>query len=308
MKQKLVTVTSPSFKLKMLNNFSLFNLEKTFIVADFERPLRIRHVKKIVDAMLINEFFDIIISVIPKRGNSQFEVIDGQHRIEGLKILRDEHGIQKYNLILMIFPEKFSRKIYRRINLGQPLRMEEHLRALDNNTHPFFTKLRPYCVHYNDGNRPKFEMILNALSYAKSGSPRAVRTLFLDRMFNNITTTDLKVITTFSKALRTIDPMIPKTHQPFYMFSVFRNMFRVGYENDFDQTDWEKFMMICKEDQKIYKLRTDRSMDGIKEIYRHMVKHVGSQIEVEVVKKDKTLSDTRQAFKQKNPEFKPPIF
>ncbi len=307
MKQKLALVKPPTFTLKMLTNFPLAKIELTFTVADFERPLKMRHVKKILDGILINEFFDIIISVLPRK-NGQFEIIDGQHRVKALEMLRDIHGIKKYNLILMVFPEKFSRKIYRRINLGQPLKMEEHLRALDNNTHPFFTKLRPYCVHYNDGNRPKFEMILNALSYAKSGSPRAVRTIFLDRMFDNITTTDLKIITIFSKALRTVDPMIPKTHQPLYMFSVFRNMFRVGYENDFDQSDWENFMEICKEDQKIYKLRTDRSMDGIKEIYGHMIKHVGSQIEVEVVRKDRSLSDTRQAFKQKKPEFKPPIF
>ena len=136
---KKVAVKPPEYTLKILTDFSLKNLEKTFSIADFERPLRPRHVQKIVVAIQNNEFFDNIIGVFLKR-NGQYEIIDGQHRIEALGILRDAHDLTRYNLVLRIFPERLARKIYRRINLGQALKMQEHLRALDNEKHPFFVR------------------------------------------------------------------------------------------------------------------------------------------------------------------------
>jgi len=95
--------------------------------------------------MATNEFFDNIISVVLKK-NGKYEVIDGQHRITALGRLRDNFYVTKYDLVLMIFQENISRKIYRQIDLGKPLKLQDHLRALDNNKNPFFELLRPYFV------------------------------------------------------------------------------------------------------------------------------------------------------------------
>ena len=284
-----------------MKNFPLQKLEQTFFIAEFERPLKDRHVNKIVEAMAANEFFNNILSVIQKR-NGRFEIIDGQHRIESLKQLRDNYGVTNYNLVIMIFPEKYARKIYRRINLGHPLSMMDHLRALDNGTHQFFIKLRPHFVHYNDGVLPKYGMILSALSYAKNGSPRAVRPLLLDRMFKSITPADLKVITSFAIAMNTVEPHIPKKHQILYAHSVYRNMFRVGYENKFDQSSWENFIRLCKSDQKIENLHNVRTMIGVRLAYSHMIENIGSKMGLELKRIDRTVSEARLVLNETNPK------
>ena len=285
-------IISPDYVWKSLKNFPLRKLEETFFIAEFERPLRYRHVSKIVEAMAANEFFNNILSVIQKR-NGRLEIIDGQHRIEALKQLRDNYGITNYNLVVMIFPEKFSRKIYRRINLGQALKMQDHLRALDNGHHQFFSKLRSYFVHYNDGVLPKFAMILSALSYAKNGSPRAVRPLLLDRMFKSITADDLKVIISFAIAMREVEPPIPKKHQMLYAHSIYRNIFRVGYENRFDQDTWKNFIALCKEDKRLENLHNIRTMLAIRQTYGHMIEKIAGQMRLQLKRVDRTVSEAR---------------
>jgi len=295
MSGKRTAVTSPSYTLKILKDFTLKNLENAFIIADFERLLSKKHVNKILESMVRNEFFDNVISVVLKR-NGLYEVIDGQHRITALGRLRDEYDITKYNLVLMIFQEKSSRKIYRQINLGKPLKMQDHLRALDNGKNPFFEVLRPHFVHYNDGRLPKFEMVLNALSYAKNGSPRAVSPYFIERMFKNITEKDLKVIISFSNAIKKVEPFTPKQLQKIYTSSVYRNMFRVGYENKFDQGKWEEFITICKADKTIDKLRVIKTIISIKDMYDHMIKRVGKQVGLNLEKVERTNIETRQVL------------
>jgi len=296
MQKRRTAITSPLYTLKILNDFPLKNLEKSFVIADFERLLNTAHVNKILESMVRNEFFDNVISVVLKR-SGVYEVIDGQHRITALGKLRDDNGITKYNLVLMIFQEKYSRKIYRQINLGKALKMQDHLRALDNGRNLFFEVLRPHFVHYNDGKYPKFEMILNALSYAKNGAPRAVKPYFLERMFKNISEKDLRVIISFSKAMRKIEPFAPKQRQKIYTSSVYRNMFRVGYENKFDQAKWNDFITICKADKAIEKLQDLRTLSSVKELYAHMIKHVGKQVGLKLEKVERTNVETRQVLK-----------
>jgi len=302
MAKKVLPVKSPDYTWKIMNNFPLRNLEKIFTIADFERPLRKRHVRNIVISMLNNEFYNNVLSVFIKR-NGQFEIIDGQHRIEGLGKIRDEHGVTHYNLALMIFPERISRRIYRRINLGAPLRMEEHLRALDNGKHPFFTRLRPYFLHYNDGNFPKFEMILSALSYAKNGSPRAVRALLLDRLFSNITSGDLDSIIQFGRAINKIEPFIPKTRQPLYLFQVYRNMFRVGYENSFDQKIWEQLITEVRTDKVIQELVKDVKFESVRRIYSYMVGQLADRMHWELKKIERTGVQARLVLNESKGPF-----
>lgn len=289
---KTKKVESPPYTWKILNKFPLRNLEKTFTIADFERKLRPRHVANMVTSMLNNIFFDNVLSVFIKR-NGQFEIFDGQHRIESFGKLRDDHGISYYNLALRIFPERIARRIYRQINLGAPLRMEEHLRALDNGRNQFFVRLRPYFLHYNDGKFPKYEMILSALYYAKNGSPRAVRSLHLDRLFNNITPGDLDTIIQFGRAMNHIEAFIPKKGQMLYYFQVYRNMFRVGYENAFDQKLWEQFITECKTDRVVAELQKDTKAASVKRIYNYMVGPMAERLGWELKKIERTGSQSR---------------
>ena len=304
MKRKII---SPLYIWKSMKNFPLRKLEQTFFIAEFERPLRGRHVSKIVEAMAANEFFNNILSAIQKR-NNKLEIIDGQHRIAALKELRENYGVTNYDLIILVFPEKFSRKIYRRINLGKPLKMQDHLRALDNGNHQFFTQLQPYFVHYNDGILPKFSMILSALSYAKNGSPRAVRPLLLDRLFKNITTQDLRIIKSFSIAIDNIEPHVPKKHQIIYSHSVYRNIFRVGYENRFDQSTWENFITLCRGDKNIESLHNDRRIESIRKMYSYMIEKIALQMGLQLQRIDRTVSEARLVLNKPVPVSSSPLF
>ncbi len=290
----ILKIKSPEYELKFLKNFPLSQLEKKFSIAEFERPLKVRHVTKIVDAMKINEFFDNILGVYIKR-NGQYQIFDGQHRIESLGILRDEYGVKHYDLVLMIFPERLARTIYRRINLGVRLTMKEHLAAMDNGQRPFFISLHEYYVHYNSGKVPRYDMVLNALHYAKNGSPRAVRPLLLDRMFQNIRAIDIKTIITFSRALSKIDPIKnKKKFSMLYRYSVYRNVFRVGYENSFTQLQWEQFITLCKTDPVItslYGLR--QQVTVMKRIYSYMIEELGLKMNITLNKVERTPSQSR---------------
>ena len=46
-----------------MKNFPLRKLEQTFLTAEFERPLKERHVNKIVEAMAANENFNFQLSM-----------------------------------------------------------------------------------------------------------------------------------------------------------------------------------------------------------------------------------------------------
>jgi len=295
-------IISPQYVLKVLKNFPLRKLEETFRIAEFERPVQLRHINKIVEAMAANEFFYNILAVTQKK-NGTFEVIDGQHRLGSLKELRDNYDVTHYDMLLLIFPVRFARIIYRRINLGYALKMQDHLRALDNNRHPFFTTLRPFFVHYNDGILPKFSMILSALSYAKNGSPRAVRPLLLDRMFKSITKEDLRAIISFSKALAEIEPHQPKKFQLLYSFSIYRNMFRVGYENRFNDSTWENFITLCKTDKKIDELHRDRKLAAVRGIYSHMIEKIAGQMGMKLERIERTGSESRLVLNAPTPSI-----
>lgn len=288
--------TKQHYTEKFLPNFPLKNLERMFSIAVFERPIMLRHVKKMVNSMVDNEFYDNTLQVT-KKMSGQFDVIDGQHRIEALGLLRDDHGVTHYDLVLHIYPELLARKIYRKINLGRTLTLGNHLRALDNGKNPFFTRLRHLYVHYNKGKVPKFEQILNALHYAKNGSPRAVNAILLDRMFRAITSSDIDMILLFGKAIHKVEP---KINTMLYKYGIYRNLFRVGYENNFTISKWYDFISICNNDKVIMAYHRERTINGMKRTYSYMVDELGKKIGLELKKIERTPSQTKIVLDKTN--------
>ncbi|MCZ6581606.1 MAG: hypothetical protein O6761_00320 [Thaumarchaeota archaeon] len=281
--------TQQHYIIKELLNFPLKNLERMFSIAVFERPIMLRHVKKMVGSMVDGEFYDNTLQVT-KKMSGQYDVIDGQHRIEALGLLRDDYGVTHYDLILHVYPESLARRIYRKLNLGRTLTLGNHLRALDNGKNSFFVRLRHQYVHYNKGKVPKFEQILNALHYAKNGSPRAVNAILLDRMFKSITTGDIDVILVFSKAIHKNES---KINTKLYKYGIYRNLFRVGYENNFNLTTWQDFISICNKNRVIHAYQTETTFQNMKRIYNYMVDSVGKEMGLELKKIERTPSQTK---------------
>jgi len=294
------SIESPKYTWKIMNHFKLSNLEKTFTIADFERQLSKKHVSKIMESIIANEFHDNILRVIMKRSGT-FEIIDGQHRLEALARLRNNGTLTHYDLVLMIYPESVARRTYRSINLSKPLKLQDHLKALDNGRNAFFNKLRPYYVHYNDGAKPKYEMVLNALHYSKNGSPKSISRNYLDRMFKSITHGDLITIVQFSRAFEKADPFQTKMPQIMFRYEIYRNLFRIGYENSFDEYLWEQFITTCKSDKVIRAYLEDKQKQAVRRIYYYMADIIGEKMGWNLKKIERTNSQARFVLNKKNP-------
>ncbi len=115
MSQKQVYMP-PEAEITHLKDFDLSKIEETFQYASFERRISKRKVHLIAQAVMDNKFTDNVLRVV-KTNPAKFEVLDGQHRIEGLRYARDEFGLQTYELILFCYLGGNRREIYRRLNL-----------------------------------------------------------------------------------------------------------------------------------------------------------------------------------------------
>jgi len=182
----------PETKIMILKDFDLSKIEETFEYADFERRISKNRVHKMAHAILDNKFVDKYIHVVPsEKKEIKYTVLEGQHRIEGLRYAREYSGLATYDLVLIMYLNGDPREIYRRLNLGTPLTLEAHLRAIDNGGHKFFNDLRDYCDHHPKGNKLSYVQVINCLHYAKSTSIRPVRPLTVDDFILGITTNDI---------------------------------------------------------------------------------------------------------------------
>ncbi len=128
-------------------------------------------------------------------------------------------------------------------------------------------------------------------------------------MFKNITLDDLKVIKAFSIAMANIDPHMPKKRQILYAHSIYRNMFRVGYENRFDQNTWENFISLCRADKNIERLHNERKMAAVRETYGYMIEKIAGQMGLQLKRIDRTVSEARLVLtKTTQPQSASPIF
>jgi len=177
-------------KIVYLPDFDLRKLEEYFHYATFERRLSKKKSHKIAHAMLENKFLDNVLRVTEFTGSEKYDVIDGQHRIDGLIYSRETFGLQTYDLILFIYSEEGKREIYRKLNLGTPLTLGQHLKATDNGRVKFFIDLRRYCEHYTKGSKITFSTAINWIFYAKSTLIQPLRPLTVDEFLPTITTKD----------------------------------------------------------------------------------------------------------------------
>ena len=95
--------------------------------------------------------------------DAKYDVIDGQHRIEALRYAREAFGLQTYDLIMFVYSEEGKREIYRRLNLGSPLTLAQHLKAIDNGRVKFFSSMRQYCDHHTKGSKVKFSSAISLM-------------------------------------------------------------------------------------------------------------------------------------------------
>lgn len=272
----------PDAKITSLKDFDLSKIEKTFEYADFERKISKTKVHHMAHAILENKFVDKYIHVVlSEKKDITYTVLEGQHRIEGLRYARDYYNLASYDLVLIIYLNGEPREIYRRLNLGTPLSLEAHLRAIDNGGSKFFNGLREYCDHYAKGSKISFVKILNCLYYSKSASIRPVRPLVVDDFIRSITIRDITVVRRFIPILFQIS-----TNQDniFYHYTIMRNFFRIYFENDISDNSMIELGMIMRKSQKIKDLSEKRDTHAMRGIYHYIIDRLAPKISLHLEK------------------------
>lgn len=258
----------PDAKVVNLPIFDLSKIEEYFQYASFERRISKQKVRKIANAMMDNKFTDNVLRVAENSGSAKYEVLDGQHRVEALRYARDEFGLEGYDLVLFVYQEGDKREIYRRLNLGKPLTLTDHLKALDNGKNKFFTLLKSVCDHYTQPGMMRYSTMINCLHYAKSTSIRAIRPLDIDDFISSITEREIEMVKKFIPILQ---QTATNPDSIFYHYTLLRNYFRVYFENNLSADDMLKLGDVLKRAPKIKELAEKRDNFAMRGIYHYMI-------------------------------------
>lgn len=273
----------PEAEIKYLKDFKLDKIEKTFQPAQFERRIGTTKFHRMADAMMENKFVDNVIRVTDGTGGIDYDVVDGQHRIEALRYARDYYGLESYDLILFIYKGGNQREIYRRLNLGKPLTLGDHLKALDTGKIPFFNDLRGDCDHYIKGGNLKYSTVLNWLHYAKSTSIRPVRPVAVDDFLHSITPTDIKKIKLFIPVLQQVST---NPDSPFYRYTIMRNFFRVYFENKVPDAQMIELGQALLKSTKVTDLADKRDTFAMRGIYHYIIDIAAPKVGLSLAKGD----------------------
>lgn len=259
-------VRPPKITWKPLKGYLLKNLEKDFVIADFERKPSSEHINKMVYSMLENQFYDTIMRVVERKAKPQWIVIDAQHRTQALKILHEKYGVEKYDIMLAIYENHDkAREIYGKLNNGKRLTAYDHSLAIDNGKIPFFNELRDYCYHYRNPDRMAFVDVLYAYNYARSGRPEGS----LERLaptIKKVQPRDLPIIKNFMSSLKRDHPTV--TLNPIYRMGIFRPVLKIGMERNYTEEEFSKLFEKIEKHAKIIEISNGRRRENLMEIER----------------------------------------
>jgi len=279
--QKIDVYMPPEAKITFLKNFDLAKIEETFQYASFERRISKHKVHTIAQAMMDNKFTDNVLRVVTSNSSAKFEVLDGQHRIEGLRYARDEFGLQTYDLIIFSYLGGNRREIYRRLNLGKPLTLADHLKGIDDGKNNFFNSLREECDHYRTPGKMAYQNVINCLHYAKSTSIRAIRPLAIDDFISATTNQDIAIVKRFIPILKQV---ATNPESLFYHYTLLRNYFRIFYENKLSTDDMLNLGNVLKKAPKIRELAEKRDTFAMRGIYHYIIDIAAPKVNLQLSK------------------------
>lgn len=260
----------PRIAYLYLEDFNLAHLSKTFRIGDFERELKMSHVYEIVEAILKNRLFDNVIRIAYlgtyDDNTHQFGVIDGQHRIKALDICHETYGLTNYNLMLAIYPQESEetvryREIYLNVNLGKTLTLRDRVKTHDDGTNIFFNSLRDYLLHYPSGEGISFAEVLNAQVYCNTENTHP-KINNIQKALGEIKEPEIKNIKLFLDTFMKVFGL-NRTNNLGYRSVVFRNIFKIFYENKLGSNELVIMMERVKKDSRI----RESSKQKLKENY-----------------------------------------
>lgn len=272
----------PSAEIITLNDFNLNDIEKTFTPAKFERKLSTIKINRIAQAIMDNKFVDNVFRVVPGSSKIKYDVIDGQHRIAGLRYAREYFGLEAYDIILFCYTEGNKREIYRRLNLGKPLTLADHLKALDTGRIAFFNELRDVSDHYGT-TKFRYATILNWLHYAKSTSIRTVRPYAVDDFLHSVSKLDIKKVQLF---IPVIQQIATNPDSPFYRYTIMRNFFRIFFENKIPDAKLIELGQLLLKSTKVIDLAEKKDNFAMRGLYHYIIDIAAPKVGLTLAKGD----------------------
>lgn len=245
----------PKVQARRVEKYELKDLKKEFSIPDFQRKASSAHIRGMINSILSNKFYDIVIKyVVDSKGRKQ--VIDGQQRLEALYICNQKHGLQYYNLLFLIFEEKFARTVFRRLNMGKTLATRDHSKALDDGKNIFFNELQPWLAHERTPAKSSFVEMLHALNYVR-GIQRPVNVRELDQVIDSINKKELSIMKIFSEACRIVSPVVFRAF--IYKAIIYRNVFKIAFDNNLSKDQTINLLKLCDSSKKLKELSSERA-------------------------------------------------
>jgi len=245
-----VSTVSKRLQIEIYNDWDLDQLEGEFEVAAFERDVKQSHVKEIAEAIMNGRLFDPIISVMARKSDDvPYEVIDGQHRIEALKLLRDEGKISQYTFGVKILYGEDARVAYRMLNSGKPLTLDDILKSYDDGSIALFNRLKEFCVFYSTHeNKLPFSLIIKGSHY---GSVKSIReTAHRERVINlaiKMPAKDIDAMHQMLSLIRTAQAGVIEKRGPVPKTTIFFTICRIFAQNHSDNPKFaQRFIHFIK--------------------------------------------------------------
>ena len=263
-------ILAPKLVWKEAKDFPLEKIKDRFIIPDFDRATSSAHINRIAISIMNNEFFDNIIRVV-RLENGKWLVIDGQHRLAALWRCHTLFNLGKYDLLLGIYErEDDARLIYRKINSGLRLRIQDMMKSLDDGTYLFFKKMRPWCSHDDARETVTFYDAINLLYSSKNESViKNVNINNLQESLKAVTDEQYKIVQQFLEMMYSISR---DTFTNYYAIVVLRNLFKLHGQFNLTSSELLKVSNTII-NNKALPIRSHRN-DGQKEVYLYALKQI----------------------------------
>jgi len=278
-------IRSPKCEFKRDSHFPLDTILDTFEIPDFQRVLAETHKTQIVNAIMNNDFYDNIIQVYDlKNGKRKYGVANGQHRLMALHLINQQFGLKEYELILQIFPFDMARQVFFRYNLGKKVTLSNITKALDDGTVKLFNEFRGDYEHKSSKKCTSFHNLIHAIRYAKTNSPRPLPVYQIEHFLQGISKSDIVYIRKFTRCVTTVSPFVANSFT--YRMPVFRALFRVGWDNDLTDKNFEKIIQSTLDSTQAKDIVKDEGnkIECISYIYQYITNVLCDKINIPVNK------------------------
>jgi len=277
-------IKSPKCEFKRDSHFQLDTIRDTFLIPDWQRILIETHKTGIVNAIMNNQFFDNVIQVYDlKNGKQKYGVANGQHRLMALHLINQQFGLKEYELILQIFPFEMARQVFVRYNLGKKVSISDLTKVFDDGTITFFNQFRGSYEHKTTGKCTSFHNLLHAIKFSKTNSPIPLKPTGLEHFIQGITKTDCIYIKKFTRCINKVSPFVPNSFT--YRSTIFRALFRIGWDNDLTDNDFEKIIQATIDSTQAKDLvKENHGNECISYIYQYVTNELCDKIKIPVNK------------------------